>query len=528
MTDDQPDGTSPTTTTKKPAKERTAFVRAKAYPNGSTGPLRHSILRALGVLKVATVKQVWLLAQPDHEQPNTVASGLRDLEKNKLTEKRGSTSGLPTDPDPADGDAPTPPNPKPKRKPVRPPGSGAKIWGLTDLGLDAAKSTLPSSRKAGGRARSVGRATGAPHAMAVNDTIVAFTSPATPGEPIGTIADWVTEAPFPLPGDRTQFADAVLTAPAHGIPLLLVEVDLHNETPQFIAEKFTRYAEYFALTYKDPAHEGPYNNAERRPVWRRRYPTAGPDSLPPIALVLAGAGPRGLNNLLNKVQDLTRQHWRPGKSDRWHTDPFDFTASIPILACHFDQLTEHGPHAGIWWRFGSHGWQSLTDALAHTEYTTRTKARLAAEEQAREDAEQARREATRCPGCNRHDKEIHHPARPSDGTTLCGDCKDKEREAAREKALQAVRAAHDRRWPCYTCKGPLGGQPGHPLELRTEAPPETIECPSCQSNRDMNGRPPLILPQPTARELRQAKKIRPDDPWWDIRLIHARKYPNRR
>ncbi len=33
--------------------------------------------------------------------------------------------------------------------------------------------------------------------MAVNDTIVAFTSSATPGEPIGRIADWVTEAPHP-------------------------------------------------------------------------------------------------------------------------------------------------------------------------------------------------------------------------------------------------------------------------------------------------------------------------------------------
>ncbi|MFJ5928026.1 hypothetical protein ACIQF6_36065 [Kitasatospora sp. NPDC092948] len=27
--------------------------------------------------------------------------------------------------------------------------------------------------------------------------------------------------------------------------------------------------------------------------------------------------------------------------------------------------------------------------------------------------------------------------------------------------------------------------------------------------------------------LRQAKKTKPDDPWWEIRLIHARKYPNR-
>ncbi|MFJ9448573.1 replication-relaxation family protein [Kitasatospora sp. NPDC101235] len=273
------------------AKTRTAFVRAKAYPNGSTGPLRHSVLQMLGVLKVATVKQVWLLARPDHEHPNTVASALRDLAKNKLAEQRGSTSGLPRQPEPPDSDrsAGLSPVRAAKRRPVRPPGAGAVIWGLADLGLDAAKSTLPSERKIGGRARSVGRTTGAPHAMAVNDTIVAFTSPATPGKSIGRIADWTTEAPHPLPGDRNQFADAVLTAPTDNVPVLLVEVDLHNETPDVIAAKFDRYAEYFALTYNDPKHKGHHSHAKKLPTWRRTYPMASPHSLPPIALVLGGA-----------------------------------------------------------------------------------------------------------------------------------------------------------------------------------------------------------------------------------------------
>ncbi|WP_043478206.1 replication-relaxation family protein [Kitasatospora sp. MBT66] len=516
-------------------KKRLHFVRAKAYQNGSTGPLRHSILQVLGVLKVATVKQTWLLAQPDHEFPNTVASGLRDLMKNKLTEQRGTTSGLPSKQDPADADPAAAPEPKsarpkgqPKRKPVRPVGAGAVIWGLTDLGLDAAKSTLPSSRKVGGRARSVGRATGAPHAMAVNDTIVAFTSPATPGEPIGTIADWVTEAPHPLPGDRTQFADAVLTAPADGVPLLLVEVDLHNETPEFIAAKFDRYAEYFALTYKDPTHEGHHSDADKLPTWRRRYPMADPDSLPPIALVLAGAGPRGLNNLIDKVKDLTRKHWRPTSLNRWKNgDPFDFTGSIPILACHLDRLKEHGPHAAIWWRFGANEWQTLHDALAHTEYRARVQARLDAEAQDAHEAEERRLEATRCPTCDRRADEFDDQRCASDGTKSCWDCRQKAAADAAEKKQQAVRDAHAKRWPCWTCKGPLGGAFDSVLELTEEAPAEALECPSCEIDRRNNGLGRLLLPKPTRSEERQARKGQLNDPWWEMRQLHAKQWPAR-
>ena len=528
MTDDQPDGA---TTPRPPAKKRVHFVRAKAYQNGSTNPLRHNILQVLGVLKVGTVKQVWWLAQPDHEQRSTVASGLRDLLDNKLAEKRGTTSGLPPIEErvTADPAAPKPPRPKgkPKRQPVRPAGAGEVIWGLTDLGLDAAKSTLPSSRKVGGRARSVGRATGAPHTMAVNNVIMTFTSPVTPGEPIGTIADWVTEAPHPLPGDRGVFADAVLTAPTHGVPLLLVEVDLHNETPEFIAEKIDRYAEYCALTYNGPKPEGQFAAVEKLPVWRRRYPTAGPDSLPPIALVLGGAGALGVNNLATKVKNLTRRHWNPTSPSRSRDPLFDFTGSIPIMYCHLDALLERGPHASIWWRFGSHDWQTLADALANTEYTTRTKARLAAEEKAAEDAEQARLDATRCPGCNRNETEFDYRPRASDGTKLCADCTEAKADAEKKKQLQAVRAAHARRWPCYTCKAPLGGEHGHVTERRTEAPLDTAECPQCEYKRYASGSEPLLLPLPTFLERRQAKKQKPDDPWWELRLIHAKEHPKR-
>ncbi|MDH6129879.1 hypothetical protein P3T39_006872 [Kitasatospora sp. GP82] len=154
--------------------------------------------------------------------------------------------------------------------------------------------------------------------MAVNDTIVALTGANTPGGPIGTIADWTTEDSHPLPAGRQRIADAVLTAPADGVPVLLVEVDLHNGDNEKTARKFDGYAEYFALTYKDPNHEGHPSTAKQLPTWRRKYPTAPARVLPPIALVLAGAGPRALNNTINEVRDLTGKHWQP------HRD-FDFT-----------------------------------------------------------------------------------------------------------------------------------------------------------------------------------------------------------
>ncbi|MGW2255461.1 replication-relaxation family protein [Kitasatospora sp. NPDC001660] len=505
-------------------KQRTAFVRAKAYPNGSTNPLRESILQVLGVLKAATVKQVWQLAQPGHEQPNTVASGLRDLALNRLAEQRGKTAGLKTKPDPGgdDGsDVQAAPKVKTTRRlPVRPAGAGAVIWGLTELGLDAAATTLPRGRKMGSRARSLGRGTGAPHAMAVNDAIVAITCANTPGGGIGTIADWTTEDSHPLPAGRQQIADAVLTAPGDRVPVLLVEVDLHNGDNAKIARKFDGYAEYFALTYKDPTHQGHPSAVKQLPVWRRKYPTAPAKTLPPIALVLAGAGERALLNTINEVQALTRRHWRPNGD-------FDFTARIPILACTLEDLKAKGPHAPIWWRFGSHQWQTLTDALANRDYLTRTRARLAAEKQAAQDKEHQRLEATRCPGCNRREDEYDYKRGASDGTELCHDCQ-KEADDARERnELLAARRANAAMHPCYTCRGSIGGKPDSIAELREPADPYRLECPNCAFKRRNTGHPPIILPLPTNRDRRRAAAGKLDDPYWHIRLHHVEKYPDR-
>lgn len=49
------------------------------------------------MLKAAAVKQVWQLAAPHHEFPNSTASALRDMElkDSRLTEKRGTLGGTP-------------------------------------------------------------------------------------------------------------------------------------------------------------------------------------------------------------------------------------------------------------------------------------------------------------------------------------------------------------------------------------------------------------------------------------------------
>ncbi|KJY23834.1 hypothetical protein VR45_41785, partial [Streptomyces sp. NRRL S-495] len=93
-------------------------------------------------------------------------------------------------------------------------------------GLDAAAHVLDRARSEMGGA---GR-TGAPHAMAVNETVLAFvrggsTADGAPGG-IGMVTSWSTETEFTLPGGKRKVRpDAVLQAPEIGVPLLMVEVD---------------------------------------------------------------------------------------------------------------------------------------------------------------------------------------------------------------------------------------------------------------------------------------------------------------
>ncbi|MFJ4190597.1 hypothetical protein [Kitasatospora sp. NPDC089509] len=97
-----------------------------------------------------------------------------------------------------------------------------------------------------------------------------------------------------------------------------------------------------------------------------------------------------------------------------------------------------------------------------------------------------------------------------------------EREA--EEQLEAARAANAALRPCWTCRGSIGGKEGSKLELREKAGPDRLECQTCEQDRAVKNLGPLVLPAPTKRELVAALVSTPDDPWWEVRVLHAKLY----
>jgi hypothetical protein len=84
----------------------------------------------------------------------------------------------------------------------------------------------------------------------------------------------------------------------------------------------------------------------------------GPDryeSHPPLALVFTGAGPRGLDNRMRAVGDLTVRYWQPRPAPAY-TDPGhkDDSGAIPVIAMTLAALQEHGPRP-IRWRYVTPG-----------------------------------------------------------------------------------------------------------------------------------------------------------------------------
>jgi hypothetical protein len=134
---------------------------------------------------------------------------------------------------------------------------------------------------------------GAPHARKVTDTITAFLQPvpeptrpvvrknqpprpvpaqttaAKPARPagLGTLAGWETEVVFPVsgtlanPSKGSPRADAVLTAPEAGLPVLFVEVDNGTEPREIVANEIHKYRRFFRRTVKD-------TNGRDIPMWQ--------------------------------------------------------------------------------------------------------------------------------------------------------------------------------------------------------------------------------------------------------------------
>ncbi|MFF0190811.1 replication-relaxation family protein [Streptomyces sp. NPDC005244] len=372
---------------------------SKAYPYGSTTAVRAHVLAALGVLKLATADQMHRLMAPGHRDNKGFRNAALDLARHGLVVSEGSSR------------------------------DGHKIWHLTPVGLDAAAGVLGRPvGEMGGIARGAARS-GAPHAMAVNETVIAITcAPAAATRPvprqqipqapagaatgatppadmapgIGWVGSWSTEVPLAAPSSRNGRAgvraDAVLQAPEAGLPVLFVEVDNCTEPPETLEAKFEKYLRYFRLKTKSSL-------GGEMPLWRTHYRPLERDGHPPLVFVFnpgTRIGAQGLKNRMYTVMEGTRQIWCGDyRADRGYGSPkerdgyWDFTDAVPVVFTTLERLQAGGPHAAVWWRCGHRQWETLTDALDNPgdrrAWSVREDARRVQEkeEQARQERERA-------------------------------------------------------------------------------------------------------------------------------------------
>ncbi|MFJ9777879.1 replication-relaxation family protein [Kitasatospora sp. NPDC101157] len=519
--DDQADAVEPAEPTRP---GRTAYRRGAANPNGSTTSLRADVLGALGVLKVATADQLQRLLRPGAASNKAVRQALRDLALHGLVASDGNTRDR------------------------------HKTWRLEGAaGLDAAAVVLGMVRsEMGGTARGAGRS-GAQHAMAVNETVLAFvrggTAPGAAGG-VGTVWSWSTETEFLLPGGRRKVRpDGVWQAPEIGVPVLMVEVDRSTMAPADVAAKFPRYRELFRTRVRDndPAL------ADREPAdrtvhwWRRAWPGHTRPGYPPVALVVTDAGPLALANRQQAVADLSAGCWR-GRGCREVRDDNDdgwreYDDAVPIVATTLELLAARGPLGPVWWRFGRAGWHCLIEALENPNNRAAYDLRQAAREDEEHQVHQELMDSLVCIDCGEVPEEESTWEYGPDGRQVewtrrpGGRCwpyhekhqqrQQKEQEAKVQAQLEAARTANAALRPCWTSRGSIGGKEGSELELPERARPDRLECPDCVQARAVKDLGPLVLPAPTKREQVAALVSTPDDPWWEDRLLHAKLYPAR-
>ncbi|WP_299541724.1 replication-relaxation family protein [uncultured Streptomyces sp.] len=433
---------------------------ASAWPYKSTGKSRGLVLLALGIVKVATAEQLRQLVLPGTVDVQTVRNACKDLRSAGLVESVGRTSFLAASGRPVWRD----------------------VWNLTPAGLASAASEVGRPvREMGGTAREAAMA-GAPHALAVTDTIDAFRqSPPLPTKPVarrttttgavpaparilparppglGHLRGWETEVPLPVSGTFTTpargslRADAVLRAPEDGVPVMFVEVDNHTEPSAVVARKIDGYRRFFRRTAKD--HQG-----REVPFWSTLWDDSHHDGYPPLALVFAkDVSPEVVMNRMTAIRDLSTDCWQGtwtgGSShDRTARDGYrDYTATIPVLTTTLARLRQHGPHGPVWWRYGHPAWQTLETALDnpddHRAFHTREEQRRT-EHHAREERERQEREAVRarekaaawaCPTCGREvragDGWETAPSGPPGGDCgVCTSAKNRAREAVEVRA----------------------------------------------------------------------------------------------
>jgi hypothetical protein len=144
------------------------------------------------------------------------------------------------------------------------------------------------------------------------------------------------------------------------------------------------------------------------PFWETLYRRTGLPGLPPLAIVLTGAGPTALDNRMRAVGRLSREFWAGqehadysyGSTDADDGDFYlDFTGKVPLVMTTLERLRQHGPMGPVWFRVAQERGsepepllQALTDTHTAAEYRQRRKQRERAAEAAAE-AERQRRKA---------------------------------------------------------------------------------------------------------------------------------------
>ncbi|WUH88747.1 replication-relaxation family protein [Streptomyces sp. NBC_00433] len=276
-----------------------------------------------------------------------------------------------------------------------------KLWGLTKAGLDSAAIKLKREPDVmGGRARGAGTG-GAPHAMAVNSTAVAFIRGGRlPGASagIGGIDSWRTEAAHPLSssGKRNVRADAVFQDKDACVPLLMVEVDRSTEPAHVLADKVASYADFYARRVRPPGlppstGHGTIGDLNTVPFWETLYRRTGLAGLPPLAIVLTGAGPTALEGRMRAVGRLSREFWAGQEHAEYSYGTSDdgdggfylgFTGKVPLVMTTLDRLQQHGPMGPVWFRVAQERGRepepllkALTDTRTAAEYRQRRKQR---------------------------------------------------------------------------------------------------------------------------------------------------------
>ncbi|WP_225851263.1 replication-relaxation family protein [Streptomyces sp. HPF1205] len=310
--------------------------RRVLYPYGSSSPERDDAITVLGALRVATATQIMRLTRPHLSDNKSIRNALLDLAKHGPVVSEGNTAG-------PRGRIGTPGRAGP---------AAQKLWRLTAAGLDYADKNMVDGVD-GGLARGVARG-GAKHAMAVNETVIAFVRGGSLPDAAGGICGvqaFRTETHLPIAsGSKAAVrVDAVLRAPAAGVPVLMIEVDRGTESPERVAEKLARYDQYFARTlYEVKRSNAMGGNTGTGLHWQTLFPPTGRPGTPPVAIVFTGMSRPALANRINRVLELTSEHWQFSFQDYQAGE-----GGVPLLVTALDDLLAHGPAGPVWYRAGA-------------------------------------------------------------------------------------------------------------------------------------------------------------------------------